>query len=246
MEENVFDSRSENITESLRAQTRAQADEIKSIDFKGEPAYVLLIHADDPHLQSRDRYNIIIEISGAGDVEAAKISISAPVYLIDGGITFRYRLAQDQPPQMMFSNMPAFLDLPLLIFTNYQYQTNPVTGYASLANVGEYYNNIDGKRDPILSFSFKISKDAPEGDHKVFLNLTYKSSKSEKWYTDKQVIDLHINHWYEDKRLKWLIIVPIIPALVVTINDIIIPLYPAFRINTPIHNIFRKPDQVAE
>jgi hypothetical protein len=211
--------------EHLRAQTQVQANSIKSIDFMGEPAYVLLIHADDPHLRRGDVYNIIIEISGAGDVECAKITISSPLYLVDGGITFRYKLSADLPPEMHTCPLPAFLELPLMVFTNFNYRINPVTGYTSLSNVGEWYNSDKDKRDPILSFSFKIAKNAPKGDHKVFLNLTYKSQKIDQWYTDKQEINIHIDHWYEDERLKYLVIAPIIPAIVVAWSGIINPLY---------------------
>jgi len=209
----------------LRARTRAEADQIKSIDFKGEPAYTLLIHADDPHLRRGDNYNIVLEISGAGDVECAKITISSSSYLIDGNIAFRYKLAGGRPPEIHNCALPAFLDLPHMIFTNFNYRTNAVTGYTTLSNVGEWVHHCEDKIDPILSFSFKIAEDAPEGDHRLFLNLTYKSLESHKWYTDKQAIDIHIAHWYEDERLKYLIIAPIIPAVVITWNEIIIPLY---------------------
>ncbi len=112
-----------------------------------------------------------------------------------------------------------------MMFTNYNYGINPTTGYSSLSNVGEWTNHIENKKDPILSASFKVAKDAPEGDHKLFINLTYKSLKNDKWYTDKQTINIDVDHWYEDERLKYLIVVPIISVLVTIWNGIIIPSY---------------------
>lgn len=209
----------------LKARARAELESIKSVDFKGEPAYVLLIHADDPHLRKGDNYNIIIEISGAGDVECAKLTISSASYLIDGGIVFRYKLTVDRAPEILDSPLPAFLELPSMIFANFQHMTNPVTGYTTLSNVGEWSHRDGEKRDALLSFSFRIARDAPEGDHAVFLNLTYKGQESNNWYTDKQAINIHVDHWYEDDRLKYLLIAPIIPAVVVTWKEIIIPLY---------------------
>jgi hypothetical protein len=211
--------------EFLKVQARAQAESIKSIDFKGEPSYVLLIHADDPHLCKGDNYNISIKISGAGDVDCAKLTLSSASYLVDGGIVFTYRLTIDEAPLIMNQPLPAFVELPAMIFTNFNHITNEVTGYTTLSNVGEWSHHPGGRNDPILSFSFKIAKDAPEGDHTFFINLTYKSLHSGIWYTDKQTINLHIDHWYEDSRLKYLIIAPIIPALVMTWIYFINPLY---------------------
>jgi hypothetical protein len=209
----------------LRAQTRVQADQLKSIDFIGEPAYELLIHSDDPHVWNGDNYNTIIEISGAGDVDCAKITLSAPPNLISGDVTYTYRLAADLLPESHKSPLPAFFEVPFIYFTNFNWRINPITGYTTLSNVGEWYNIVGDKREPTLSVSFKIAEKAPKGDHRIFLNMTYKSQFSQTWYTNKQAIDIHVCHWYEDQKLKYLIIVPIIPALFLIWNQVIIPLF---------------------
>ena len=59
--------------------------------------------------------------------------------------------------------------------------------------------------------------------------MTYKSLISQTWHTNKQVIDIHVSHWYEDKKLKYLIIVPIIPAIFLIWNQVIIPLFSFFN-----------------
>jgi len=101
-----------------------------------------------------------------------------------------------------------------MIFTNYRYKRNPVTGYNTLSNVGEWSHHNGAKRDPIFSFSFKIAKDALEGDHTIFLNLTYKSLKSDKWYTDKQAINIHVERWYEREEIRILAIFAAIATII--------------------------------
>ncbi len=188
------------------------ADTVKSPEFKGEPAYALLIHANDPHLRKGDNFDSVIEISGAGDVSHAKITISLPEYIIDGNIIFTQRIDSRNPQTITALSPPLFIDLPIILFTNALYTINPANGQASLCNVGERYNEDNGLKRPLLSFSFKIADDAPEGDHKIFLNLSYKS-KGGIWQVDKQSITIHINHWYENEKIKYLIILPIIPIL---------------------------------
>jgi len=215
--------------DELRAKTRQQADELKSIDFLGEPAYELLIHSDDPHVWSGDNYRIIVEISGAGDVDCAKITLSVPPNLISGDVVFTYRLAADIAPEIYKSPMPAFFEVPFIYFTNFNWRLNPVTGYTTLSNVGEWYNTIGDKREPTLAFSFDIAENSPKGDHRIYLNMTYKSLRSEIWHTSKQEVNIHVNHWYENPKLKYLIIVPIIPVAFLIWNQIMMPLISFFN-----------------
>lgn len=206
--------------EITKAETQAKIERLKSTDFKGEPAYVLLIHSDDPYLNKGGIYKTIIEISGAGDVDCAKITISMPSYLVDGDVTFRYKFS-DRDPEEPILSLPANVWVPPILFTNYDYKPIPDTGYNSLCNVGEM--KCGSQKEPILSFSFQVAKDAPEGSHKIFLNLSYKGLNSNIWYIDKQVIDIHIRHWYEKTHLQYIIvgslIITAISALIMIYNE---------------------------
>lgn len=207
----------------IKDKTRADVKRCKSIDFNGEPAYVLLIHSDNPYLNKGDSYKNIIEISGAGDVDCAKLTISLPSSLVHcDRITFKINFG-DEGPTEIEARLPAFATLPPLLFTNYGHRYEP-TGYTTLSNLGESRRERGDQNDPILSCYFKIAKDAPEGVHKMFLNLTYKSLNSDVWYIDKQVVDIHILHWYENTQLQYIIVA----SLIITAVSALISIYSTF------------------
>jgi len=63
-------------------------------------------------------------------------------------------------------------------------------------NVGAGDNRFEGEYHPPRSINFSISKDATPGDYEIVVYYFYKYL--DKWYSDKNVVPLHVNYWYEE------------------------------------------------
>jgi hypothetical protein len=72
---------------------------------------------------------------------------------------------------------------------------------------------------PIL-MNINTSKNAPDGDNKVNLFLTYSDGK--KWYQDKQEVSFHINSFWEQYYIYQIIITGVVISI---IGDFILRLF---------------------
>jgi hypothetical protein len=72
-------------------------------------------------------------------------------------------------------------------------------------------DTYNGFKDPI-SVTIYTSKNAPEGDNKIDLVLTYSDGK--KWYQDSKEILIHVNNPVEEQRQVLFIILTIFGLLI--------------------------------
>ena len=179
-----------------------------SPDFKGEPVYTFLFHSNNSDVDRGGICSINTEISGAGDVDSAKLNISMPSYLVDGKVEVKYN-SPGRETRSFEEVPPITMGLPLELFTNWT-----PDGFSPI-NRGEcYFNGL-----PLISSSFKVSKKAPRGVHKIFFTLTYKGQKSNKWYKDNQIMEIRIRRFYETPMGKFILflayIIAALPGLVI-------------------------------
>lgn len=183
-----------------KAQTQYDVEMCKSEDFKGEPSYKLVIHPDNKFFERGNKCKISIEISGAGDVDCAKLFLSLNLNVLDEEVTIIFNPPPGDNQQIMEDHFPLVADMPIYIFTNKNFKMLP-TGYTTVHNLGEY--RFGGT--PVLSLLCQVKPTAPSGSHKLFLNLTYKS-KNNIWYTDNKEVEIYIRYWYEYRRYLLLVL----------------------------------------
>jgi hypothetical protein len=82
----------------------------------------------------------------------------------------------------------------------------------SLVNIGEYPVPIHQGRSPPFTIEFKVSNDAPAGDHNVYADLFYKNK--DKWQLDRQIMPLHVRYWYENEWIQFLVIIASLALLI--------------------------------
>jgi hypothetical protein len=185
----------------------------KSPDFKGEPVYTLLFHSSNSYVDRGGICCVNTEISGAGDIDSAKLTISMLSHLVDGKVEVKYN-SPGKEEESYEETPPITMGLPFELFTNWT-----PNGFTPM-NRGECYFN--GK--PLISFSFKVSKKAPKGVHKLFLNLTYRSPTSNKWYKDTQIMEIRIRRFYEtdlgQRIIMLAIIIAALPGLVYVLANV--------------------------
>ncbi|HOI68173.1 MAG: hypothetical protein PHN90_12185 [Methanothrix sp.] len=172
-----------------------------SPDFKGEPVYTFLFHTNNPDVDHGGICSINIEISGAGDVDSAKLNISMSSYLVDGKVEVKYN-SPGRETRSFEEVPPITMGLPLELFTNWT-----PDGFSPINRGERYFNGL-----PLISFSFKVPKKAPRGVHKIFFTLTYKGQKSNKWYKDNQIMEIRIKRFYETPMGKFILILAAIIA----------------------------------
>ena len=189
-------------------------------NFVGEPAYSLIIHSGDTNLVQGSDFEFDVYISGAGDVDCAKIQVFIPPHLaesishspadgVDTKVKVRYRTYTEPGfvgefvylEQNMYNSFN--IPLPIQYFTKTIITENDQISEDHLMVEGEMDKSIETEpSSPLyapLSFHFKIAKRAPAGDHNIFLHLTYRSSKNDisKWHSENTILKIHVRQWYE-------------------------------------------------
>ncbi|KUK70297.1 MAG: hypothetical protein XD88_0750 [Methanocalculus sp. 52_23] len=159
-----------------------------SLDFKGEPVYTFLFHSNNSDVDRGGICNVNTEITGSGDIVSAKLNISIPSYLVDGNVEVKYNSPGKQEESLK-AEPPITIGLPLELFTNWT-----PNGFSPINRGERYFNG-----QPIISFSFTVSKKAPRGVHKIFFTLTYKD-RNNKWHRDNQIAEIHIRRFYETSK----------------------------------------------
>lgn len=173
-------------------------------DFAGDPSYTIGIQTSNSQVSPGEPYKLSFFLTGAGNVDFGKLSVSIPRYLAKGEMinytTIDYRIDKSGSPSAFRSihvTSPSFTSrLPNLKFIPRNYST--------FDNYGELkYKDSKGKQYFPHEIEFTVSKNTPGGDHYIYLNLFYKYK--DKWYNDRQVVTLHINRWYENEFLQFLV-----------------------------------------
>jgi hypothetical protein len=194
----------------------------------GEPAYTLIVHSTDPTRGRGDNYDVEVYVSGAGDVELAKIYISIPAYIPetfersqDGMTRFsvktRYLASKSsdlKKASVITEKYPNVFDLtvPHYFFTRKFFNADP----NDLGVEGErikwdsrYWMNIHYAP---FSFNFKVARNAPSGDHNIYLHLVYKDCL--RWYSNSAILKIHIKQWYEEDYIRILVMLAAIASII--------------------------------
>lgn len=195
----------------------------------GEPAYVLIVHSSDLTCSKGDEFTMDIYISGAGNVDLAKLYVSIPSYIPEtikirpDGMRENVKLTYLEPTEITSKKvnneaseefLPSVFDLTLpSYFFKHKFLDNDPT---HLGVQGERIQ-LDpryGKKSyhAPISFSFSIAKYAPPGDHNIYLHLVYKDGS--KWYSNSTVLKIHIKQWYENDGTRFLVMLAAIASVI--------------------------------
>jgi len=180
---------------------------INNIDFKGEPSYLIEVQTSSIRANTGDNFSIKIFLSGVGDAVLGKMRVNIPAYIVKDGrvilktINYNYSIGSKTNeiilhPFVSIMNQSPQLDLNI---PNIYFNPRDIKAFV---NFGEVTLFQDGTVPYTLNFS--ISPKAPGGDHNIHIKLFYKYGN--KWYSDTQVVPLHINNWYEQEWMQWLVL----------------------------------------
>ncbi len=179
-------------------------DNITFNDFRGEPSYTLGIKANNLKLDPGDTLKLGLIVSGAGDIDFCKISVSIPPYIVDRSVRLKsVDYVINKTYGYSITNINTQYVTPTFTVRIADYLFRP-QNYRAIQNVGEmiFTESNDNPVYPI-NIEFKIPNNVSRGDHDINVCLFYKNK--DKWYCDRQVITAHINKWYEDERWPILI-----------------------------------------
>jgi hypothetical protein len=157
-----------------------------------------------------------IFISGVGDATFGKMRVNIPNYIAkDEHVTFR---SFSIPYSINSSNNVYIYQFQkenlISKFEGPQFNANIPNIYFNLYNISIFGNFGEGTVEGVVPYTidFTISPNAPGGDHNIYLTLFYKLG--DKWYTNSQVVPLHINRWYEKDWMQWAIIAAIASQII--------------------------------
>jgi len=210
-------------------------------NFMGEPAFQLIAHSSDPTKGRGDEFVIEIYISGAGNLDLAKMHVSIPSYipktieiLPDGtrkSVLIKqimHKYAGSDEAEVIPEIVPAVFSVGI---ANYMFgRSLRSKDPTDLTNEGEV-RKFNGQKIwvekyyPPLSISFTISRDAPPGDHNIYLHLVYRDML--RWYSDKATLKVHIKQWYEEEWIRYLAILAAIASILSGLNALH-NIYPLF------------------
>lgn len=188
-------------------------------NFKGEPSYSAEVQASSNRVNTKGNFSMEIFLSGVGDVDFAKMRVNIPRYIVKEEYVKLEEIQFILSPHELgkinknvfitTTNLqPAFdLNIPDIHFTPRDIK--------AFTNFGETAINLEGKNYPPYKVYFNISPNAPAGDHNIHIKLFYKSNG--KWYSETQIVPIHINNWYEDEFWQKVIIGSLIISIILQI-----------------------------
>ena len=206
-------------------------------DFsKLEPSFSLVVRSKTPVIDKGDPLEFEIYITGYGTiVNSTKIYFSIPIDLVDSNITYGF--------VNYFSGFENIENGGITTLDNLKFNKKPLDyegGFTigippdfygqimDLKTVDDCYNlqiltetkvkfpNESGA--PIL-VRINTSENAPEGDNKIDIFLTYSDGK--KVYQDKNEVEFHINSWSEEHKFLYSLIIITIGALILAVVSLI-------------------------
>lgn len=204
-----------------------QGNLTSGLEMSGEPSYALEIQTSSNKINPGDNFTLIIYIEGSGDVDYNKLRVNIPPYIVEKG-TLNYKVNTFFSEKRLYfrnENDTMFLIFIPNIYFIGNWDLNKLlldddNPKLNLSNIG----GIDDKEGAPIIINFTASKDAPSGDHNIHLNLFYKNSN--KWFMDKQVVPLHINHWYENELLQKFAIMAVAIGIIASLLGIIKEFWP--------------------
>jgi len=203
---------------------------------KLEPSFSLITRSNTPVINKGDPLEFEIYITGYGSIpNNSKIYVSIPIDLVDSNITYGFvnhffilknteyeRFSTLDNMQIKRADLAVengfSIDLPSFLYSQLQY-SETVDGCYYNTILAENKVNISNEHIPPMLIRINTSENAPEGDNKMDLILTYSDDK--KVYQDKNEIKFHINSWNEEHEVQFSIIIFFIGALVVASTSFI-------------------------
>lgn len=192
--------------------------------YSGEASFRLVIRSDNPTVGREDSFNFDIYISGAGNVDQAKLFFIIPKHLAKTiKLTSEELDAKNLNPNQNYKIKVNYLgfgqvtnsgyrDLKDIAveetYATYIFNTTLATwlfnrvvhDQNSLFCIGE----TNQKGQPPMSCHLTIDEYAPSGDHEIGLNLVYRDAVWGKWFTDNHSLKIHVKNWYETDEVKYL------------------------------------------
>jgi hypothetical protein len=184
--------------------------------YIGDPSYALEIETSNNKLNPGDDFEMDLRVSGAGSVDASKIRVSIPFYIVQNSKIDTHTLRYKNNSETYTDDWSTGTATSFFIMPPNEYFKNRNDSFASF---GEIYNSIGGKKRGPISIKFTLRDDAPRGDQNIYTILYYKHD--DKWYIDKQVVPIHNKYWYEGDRLQYLALLALAGGLIVTIIELI-------------------------
>jgi hypothetical protein len=216
---------------------------IKSENYSGEPSFRLVIRSDNPSVGRGDPFNFDIYISGAGDVEWAKLFFLIPKHLAETiKLTQEEINAKKLNPDQKYKVKITYLEFDQIDNSGFKdlkeltlkekYVThifNTTLANWNLNRVMHDQNSLfcvgetNQKGHAPICCSLTIDEYAPSGDHEIALNLAYKDAILEKWYTNSHSLKIHVKNWYETDEVKYLSVAYIIIQLLLVLWRLVDP-----------------------
>ena len=166
--------------------------------FHGEPSYSLFTFSDSMTVNNREDILIGLFISGAGDVDAGKLRVSIPDYIVKNNEVFSTHFGYGNNKILDSTVTTSESGFGSTLAVDLFYNKNDM-GLFNFGEIAIIHNNT--KKAPI-SFSFSIDNNAPSGDHTISILLFYKNGG--KWYKSEKEIIIHVRHWYEKEYVQYL------------------------------------------
>ena len=182
----------------------ASGNRSNEMNFNGEPQYTIVAQTSDTNVDPGSNFKAELFISGAGDVNLSKISVSIPRYIVKGSkaklTILNYRIIDP-------GNRTVNGELEVKNIDPQFYLLLPDIWYMLPSNDNDYFSGepkIFGESTYIFengthyapyTIEFTVANNATAGDHDIFINYIYKHSN--KWFQDTKIIRLHIRPWYE-------------------------------------------------
>jgi len=178
-----------------------------------EPSLSLAVRNNNPIINKGETINLEIYISGFGHIaNFTKIYATLPIGLVDNNISFgnyyvfEYNDTYKNLTKKSFSMDPTYSEtFSMWINGIYLQQAYSGENCPQLMLLTEKQAFASGEWIAPIGINFNTSKNAPEGDNKINLILTYSDGK--KWYQDKRDVSYHINSWEEEHNIIFAIFI---------------------------------------
>jgi hypothetical protein len=198
---------------SITIHIAAMGSELVPISFNGDPQYSIITQTNDIYVRPLSPLKVELYISGAGDVNYSRLSVSVPRNIVYGEKMILKRMSyiplnpitgeilkelkvEEVDPRFYLQIESTFYKLVRESDNNYSAKPQ-ILGESSYI-----FPNNKTQYSPI-TIEFAIDKNAFPGDYNLFIHYFYKYL--DKWYQDTEIITLHINHWYEEEIWQWLL-----------------------------------------
>lgn len=188
-----------------------------------EPSFSLATPNNKPIINRGDTMEFEVYISGYGHVaNLTKIYASLPIGLVDEDTIYGsvHYLDFSSTGELTKSNFPLNTANAFYVYfpNNYfnQIKKTNSDNYSILV-LTEMNYLISGEMVAPILIKITTSENAPDGDNKINLILTYSDGK--KWYQDEQEISFHVNSFWEQYYIYHLIITGVVISILGNLYD---------------------------